>query len=97
MSAQLRIAALVLFVVLVLPVALGACGSAGEQKAAGQVVAIDATARTFSLRASDGKRYDFKAGSGVDLTHVKEHMDEKKQIEVRYTGSSAPYDASYAD
>lgn len=95
MSAQLRIVTLILFIALALPLALGACG-AGEQKVTGQVLAVDATAKTFSLQGSDGKRYDFKAGSGVDLTHVKEHMDEKKQIEVRYTGTTAPYEASYA-
>lgn len=96
MSARLRIGALILLMALALPLALGACGGNGEQKITGQVVAVDAAARTFAVQGSDGKRYDFKAGSGVDLTHLKEHQDEKKQIEVRYTGSSSPYDASYA-
>lgn len=96
MSARLRFSAVVLLVILALPLTLGACGGNGEQKITGQVVAVDATAKTFSVQASDGKRYDFKAGSGVDLTHVKEHLDEKKQVEVRYTGTSSPYEASYA-
>ena len=96
MSTQLRMVALIVFIALALTLALGACGGAGEQKVTGQVLAVDATAKTFSLRGSDGQRYDFKAGSGVDLTHVKEHMDEKKQIEVRYTGTTSPYEASYA-
>lgn len=94
--------ALLVFLLLVLPLAVGACGSGGssgaEQSVKGQVVGVDAGAKTFSLQATDGKKYDFKvqAGSGVDLVHVKEHMDNKKEIEVRYTGSTAPYEASYA-
>ena len=96
MSARLRIIALIVLAALALPLALGACAGNGEQSVKGQVVAVDAAARTFSVQASDGKRYDFKAGSGVDLTHIKEHQDEKKQIEVRYTGTSSPYEASYA-
>lgn len=96
MAERCRIVVLILLIALVLPLALGACGGAGEQKVTGQVLAVDATAKTFSLQGSDGKRYDFKAGSGVDLTHIKEHMDEKKPIEVRYTGTTSPYEASYA-
>lgn len=96
MSARLRVIVLVFLVACALPLALGACGGSGEQKITGTVVAVDAAAKTFSVQASDGKRYDFKAGSGVDLTHVKEHQDEKKQVEVRFTGTSSPYEASYA-
>ena len=82
---------------LVLPLALSACG--GERSIKGQVASVDATTRTFSVQATDGKKYDFKVPSGsakVDLTQIKEHMDEKKEIEVRYTGDSAPYEATYA-
>ncbi len=84
--------------VLILPLALSACGG-GEQSIKGTVSSVDATARTFSVQATDGKKYDFKVPSGsakVDLTHIKEHMDEKKEIEVRYTGDTAPYEATYA-
>ena len=84
--------------VLVLPLALSACGG-GEQSIKGTVASVDATARTFSVQATDGKKYEFKVRAGsakVDLTHIKEHMDGKKQIEVRYTGDTAPYEATYA-
>ncbi len=85
--------ALLLAVVL----ALGACGGS-KQSINGVVVAVDAQAQTFSVQTSDGKRYDFKkkAGSDVDLTHIKEHMDEKKSIKVEYAGDTPPYEASYA-
>ena len=83
---------------LALPLALGACGGDGKQSITGTVVAVDAQAQTFSVQADDGKRYDFKkkAGSDVDFTHIKEHMDEKKSIKVEYTGTTSPYEASYA-
>ncbi|HEY8597544.1 MAG TPA: hypothetical protein VIL85_03880 [Thermomicrobiales bacterium] len=93
---------LLLVLLLLLPLAVGSCGAGGsgsaEQSVKGQVVGVDAGAKTFSLQGNDGKRYDFKlkAGGSVDLVHVKEHMDNKKVIEVRYTGSTAPYEASYA-
>lgn len=95
-----QIALLVLFL-LFLPLALGACGGAGadaERSVKGQVSGVNAGAKTFSLQGNDGKKYDFKvqAGSNVDLVHVKEHMDNKKEIEVKYSGSTAPYEASYA-
>ena len=93
--------ALLLLLLLAVPLALGACGTANagaEQSVKGQVVSVDAAAKTFSLQGTDGKKYDFKAksGSSVDLVHVKEHMDNKKEIEVKYTGTTAPYEASYA-
>jgi hypothetical protein len=93
--------ALLLLLLLTVPLALGACGTANagaEQSVKGQVTSVDATAKTFSFQGNDGKKYDFKvkAGSSVDLVHVKEHMDNKKEIEVKYTGTTAPYEASYA-
>jgi hypothetical protein len=96
---------LLLVLLLALPLAVGACGTGGsggagaEQSVKGQVVGVDAGAQTFSLQGTDGKKYDFKVkvGSSVDLVHVKEHMDNKKEIEVKYTGTTAPYEASYAD
>jgi hypothetical protein len=93
-----RILALVaLALLLALPFALTACAGS-EKTIEGQVTAVDATARTFSVQADDGKKYDFKvpAGSTVDLTHIKEHMDEKEKIEVKYKDGSSPYEATYA-
>ncbi|MFN8511234.1 MAG: UxaA family hydrolase [Chloroflexia bacterium] len=88
-----RLLAIVAFVlVLALPFALTACTKSGELSIKGTVTAVDATARTFSVQATDGKTYNFKVptGSSVDLTHIKEHMDEKKQIEVKYSGTHRP-------
>jgi len=101
MNYHTRQIALLVLLLLVLPLALGACGSAAagaEQSVKGQVIGVDAGAQTFSFQGNDGKKYDFKvkAGSGVDLVHVKEHMDNKKEIEVKYSGTTAPYEASYA-
>lgn len=89
---------IVALLLLALPLALGACGGAGKQTINGTVLAVDAQAQTFSVQAEDGKRYDFKkkSGSDIDFTHIKEHMDEKKSIKVEYTGTSSPYEASYA-
>ena len=91
------LALLTLALMLALPFALTACGGS-EKSIEGQVTAVDATARTFSVQADDGKKYDFKlpAGSTVDLTHVKEHMDEKEKIEVKYKDGTSPYEATYA-
>ena len=77
---------------------LAAC-SGGKQTINGQVTALDPSARTFSVRATDGKQYDFAIPAGdttIDITHLKEHMDEKKQVKVEFTGSRPPYVASYA-
>ena len=98
MTARMRLAVLCTCLLLALPLALAACGGAGKQSITGQVVAVDATARTFSVQTADGKKYDFKVkeGSGVDIVHIKEHMDNKKEIKVEYTGTTPPYEASYA-
>lgn len=85
---------------LLAPALLGACGGAGDQKTVkGQVTAVDAGARTFSVRGNDGKTYDFKmvAGSKGDLAELKEHLDLKKEVEVTYRGSAAPYEVVNAD
>jgi hypothetical protein len=97
-TAHPRLRLVLLCLLLALPLALGACGGNGERSIKGQVVAIDATAGTFAVQATDGQRYEFraKAGSKVDLVHIKEHMDEKKEIEVKFTGTTPPYEASYA-
>ncbi len=91
---RLLVLTMILFGALAL--VLSGCGTNGPKSVKGTVVAVDAAAKTFSIQGTDGKKYDFKAGSGVDLAHVKEHMDEKAQIEVTYTGSTPPYDASAA-
>ena len=98
MRARLRLALLCLGLLLALPLALAACGGDGKQAITGQIVAVDAAAKTFSVQAADGKKYDFrvKAGSDVDIVHVKEHMDNKKEIKVEYSGANPPYEASYA-
>jgi ABC-type Fe3+-hydroxamate transport system substrate-binding protein len=88
---------LALVPVLALALALAAC--TGEQSIKGQVTSVDATARTFVVQATDGKTYEFKVPSGsakVDLTHIKEHLDQKKEIEVKYRGDTPPYEATYA-
>ena len=97
LSVRFRGLLLLTILLLALPLALGACGGTTGGSIKGQVIAVDATAKTFSVQATDGKRYDFKAGSGVDLAHVKEHLDEKEQIVVEYSGTSSPYEASSAD
>ena len=92
------LALLALALILVLLVALTACAG-GDTSIKGQVTAVDATARTFSVQAEDGKKYDFKVPEGstkVDLTHIKEHMDQKKVIEVKYKGETSPYEPTYA-
>jgi hypothetical protein len=71
----------------------------GKQTINGQVVALDPAARTFSVQATDGKKYDFTfpaEGTEIDVTHLKEHMDEKKSVKVEFTGDNPPYMASYA-
>jgi hypothetical protein len=91
------VALLAIALALILPLALSACAG-DDQSIKGQVTAVDATTRTFSVQADDGKKYEFKVpeGSNVSLTHIKEHMDEKKSIEVKYKGDSSPYEATYA-
>ena len=83
---------------LFLSLSLVACGG-GKQTINGQVVALDPAARTFSVQATDGKKYDFTfpaEGTEIDVTHLKEHMDEKKSVKVEFTGGNPRYLASYA-
>jgi hypothetical protein len=89
---------LALALMLALPGTLTACAG-GDDSIKGQVTAVDAAARTFSVQAEDGKKYDFKVPEGstaVDLTHIKEHMDQKTVIEVKYKGGTSPYEPTYA-
>lgn len=84
---------------LALLLTIAACSETGNnadtKEIKGQVTAVDATARTFTVRGNDGKTYDFKLASDhkIDLPHVKEHQDQKKEIAVRYRGDAPPYEA----
>ena len=99
MSARIRLACLCVCLLLALPLALSACGGDGKQTITGQVISVVPSASMFSIQTADGKRYDFKikAGSNIDLVHVKEHMHTRTQIKVEFTGTTSPYEASYAD
>ena len=77
----------------------GASGSGGGETAlAGIVTKVDTTAKTFTVN-SGGKDYDFKmsATSKGDIAEIKEHMELKKSIDVKYKGSSSPYEVVDAD
>lgn len=77
--------------------ALAACSPAGngdEREVRGQVTAVDAGANTFTVRGDDGKDYRFKLveGSKADLPEIKTHFDRKQPVEVRYRGTTEPYE-----
>lgn len=98
---KLRSIVLLLAVVLIASLALGACGGSSggaESTVTGQVTKVDTAAKTFTISAS-GKTYDFKmvSGSKGDINEIKEHMDLKKDITVKYKGSSSPYEVVNAD
>lgn len=78
--------------------ACGSTGGGGETAIAGLVTKVDTSAKTFSVN-SGGKDYDFKmtATSKGDIAEIKEHMDLKKSIDVKYKGSSSPYEVVDAD
>ncbi len=81
---------------------LGACGGAGggeEKEIKGLVTRFDNGARAFTVQGDDGRSYDFRmvAGSKGDLAEIKEHMDLKKPIVVKYRGASPPYEIVEAD
>lgn len=79
-----------------LALTLGACGGAGGdgQEIRGLVTGVDAGAQTFTIQGDDGRSYIFKMvdGSRGDLPEIKEHMDLKKPVEVRYRGTAPPYE-----
>ncbi len=77
--------------------ALAACGptgNGGEREVRGQVTAVDAAASTFTVRGADGRDYRFKLveGSKADLPEIKTHFDRKQPVEVRYRGTTEPYE-----
>lgn len=100
---KLRAMVLLVAVLLMAALALGACGgssgsSGGESTVKGLVTKVDTTAKTFTIDAS-GKTYDFKmtGSSKGDINEIKQHMDQKKEIDVKYKGSSPPYEVVSAD
>ena len=101
MQRRARVLLLCLALALVAALTLGACGGAGggEQEIKGVVTRFDNGARTFTVQGDDGRSYDFKmvAGSKGDLAEIKEHMDLKKPIAVKYRGGSPPYEVVAAD
>lgn len=68
--------------------------SGPEMTVTGQVTAVDPTARTFTLQATDGKSYEFAVNPGinVDFTSLANNLASSQQITVTYRGTTAPYD-----
>ena len=83
----------------VVALTLTACGGSSQPTIKGTVTKVDLPTKTFTVQATDGKSYDFKmvADSKGDLSEIKEHMDLKKQIEVKYRGTTSPYEVVSAD
>lgn len=104
MKRQLRATMLVALVLLVSALVLSACGGSGGSSSGGETAIkgvptkVDTNAKTFTID-SGGKSYDFKMASGSkgDMNEIKQHADQKKEIEVRYKGSAAPYEVVSAD
>lgn len=73
---------------------LSACTGEGgrEREVKGQVTRVDLATQTFTVQGDDGRAYEFKmvSGSKGDLPEIKEHMDRKKPIEVRYRDGTTP-------
>jgi hypothetical protein len=76
-----------------------ASGAGETTTITGMVTKTDLNAKTFSVKAKNGKDYDFKmvANSKGDIKEIKEHQDLKKEIEVRFRGSSNPFEVVFAD
>jgi len=100
---SMRTISLMFAILLASMLALSACGGSttsggGEATLSGQVTKVDTGAKTFTVD-SNGKSYDFKlvSGSSGDINEVKKHMDTKEKIDVKYKGTTAPYDVVSAD
>jgi hypothetical protein len=60
----------------------------------GQVTKADPTARTFTVRAADGKTYDFTVTTGtqVDFTTLASDIVSKQQVTVTFRNTAPPYE-----
>lgn len=60
----------------------------------GEVTKLDPAARTFTVRGTDGKDYDFNASanSQVDLVALATNFASKQQVTITYRGTTAPYE-----
>ncbi len=60
----------------------------------GEVTKVDPSARTFTVRGTDGKDYDFtaSANSQVNIAALATNLVSKQQITVTYRGTAAPYE-----
>lgn len=101
MKRQARAVTLLVAVLLMSLLVLSACGgtSAGaETTIKGMPTKVDVAAKTFTVE-SGGKSYDFKMTdkSKGEMAEIKEHMDQKKEIEVKYKGATPPYEVVNAD
>jgi hypothetical protein len=59
----------------------------------GELMKLDPAARTFTVRGTDGKDYDFSASanSQVDLVALASNLASKQQVTITYSGTTAPY------
>lgn len=60
----------------------------------GEVTKLDPAARTFTVKGTDGKDYDFtaSANSQVDLTALAANLASKQQVTITYRGATPPYE-----
>ena len=99
LRAMVLLTAVLLVAALTLSACSGSSSSGGESTVKGLVTKVDTDAKTFTVDAS-GKTYDFKMASSSkgDIKEIKEeHQDKKKEIDVKYKGSSSPYEVVSAD
>jgi hypothetical protein len=74
--------------------AVSAPAASGPQlTVTGEVTKLDPVARTFTVRGTDGKDYDFtaSANSQVDLTALATNLASKAQVTITYSGTTPPY------
>jgi hypothetical protein len=70
-------------------------GPSGPQATiTGEVTRFDPAARTFTVRGTDGKDYDFSASADkqIDLAVLAAHLASRQQITVTYRGVALPYE-----
>ena len=58
----------------------------------GEVAKLDPAARTFTVKGTDGKDYDFtaSANSQIDLTALAANLASKQQVTITYRGTTPP-------